>query len=107
MFGIISIFNHLLNTVNYILKPIYYYWLTSSKISGKNVTIHTNLICCLRYTQCKLELVKSIEQLMFIEEGIRGGISACSSRFSEANNKYMSNYDPSKASSYLPPLPRL
>nr|CAH7717033.1 unnamed protein product [Callosobruchus chinensis] len=57
--------------------------------------------CCLRYTQCKLELVKSKYQLMFIEKGIRGGISACSNRFSEANNKYMPNYDPSKASSYL------
>ncbi|VEN53641.1 unnamed protein product [Callosobruchus maculatus] len=57
--------------------------------------------CCLRYTQCKLELVKSIDQLMFIEKGIRGGISGCSNRFSEANNKYMPNYDPSKPSNYL------
>ena len=38
---------------------------------------------------------------LFIEERLRGGISYIAKRCSEANNKYMKNYDPTKSSKYI------
>ena len=35
---------------------------------------------------------------LFIEKGLRGGISYIAKRCSEANNKYMKNHDPTKPS---------
>ena len=36
-----------------------------------------------------------------IKEAARGGISQVITKFSEANNKYMQNYDQNKDSSFL------
>ncbi|CAH1109243.1 unnamed protein product [Psylliodes chrysocephalus] len=57
--------------------------------------------CMLKYTKCKLRILKDVDMVMFIEEGIRGGISVCCNRYSEANNRYMETYDPTKSTKYL------
>ena len=56
---------------------------------------------CLRHTDIKLELLTDIDQLLFIERGIRGGISTICNRYSLANNKYLPNYDKTKPSKYI------
>ena len=38
---------------------------------------------------------------LFIEKGLRGGISFIAKRYSKANNKYMKNYNPAKPSKYI------
>ena len=38
---------------------------------------------------------------LFIENGLTAGISYIAKRHSQANNKYMKNYDPTKPSIYI------
>ena len=38
---------------------------------------------------------------LFIEKGLRGGISYIAKRYSKANNKYMKDYDPKKPSKFI------
>ena len=38
---------------------------------------------------------------LFIEKGLRGGISYIAKRYSKANNKYIKSYDPTKSSKYI------
>ena len=55
----------------------------------------------LKMTGINLELITDIDMQLFIERGLRGGISCITHRHAEANNKYMKNYDSDKPSSYI------
>ena len=55
----------------------------------------------LKMTGVKLEKISNINVYLFIEKGLRGGISYIALRYAKANNKYMKNYDPIKPSQYL------
>ena len=48
--------------------------------------------------------IVDIDVYLFIKKGLRGGISYLCKRWSEANNKQMKNYDPTKPSKYIPYL---
>ena len=56
---------------------------------------------CLKKIGVELELLTDYDMLLMIEEGIRGGICHAVHRCAKANNRYMTNYDKSKESSYI------
>ena len=56
---------------------------------------------CLRFTKVKLELLTDIDQYLFFENGIRGGISVITERFAQANNPLIKTYDSKKPTSYI------
>ena len=55
----------------------------------------------LKMTVVKLEKMSDIDMYLFIEKGVKGGISYVAKNYSKANNKYMKNYDPTKTSKYI------
>ena len=55
----------------------------------------------LKVTGVKLEKIVDPDMYLLIEKGLRGGISYIAKRYSEANNKYMKNYDLTKPSIYI------
>ncbi len=75
---------------NYKLDPCHYY--TSPGLSWS---------ACLKMTGVSLELMSDIDQILFVEKGIRGGISQISNRYKCANNSLLDSYDATKATSYL------
>jgi hypothetical protein len=55
----------------------------------------------LKYTKVELELLQDYDMILFFEMGLRGGLCQVSHRFAEANNRYMSDYDPKSESSFI------
>ena len=55
----------------------------------------------LKMTDVKLEKIADIDQYLFIEKGTRGGVSYIAKRYAKANNKYMSDYDSNKQSTFI------
>ena len=45
--------------------------------------------------------LSDINKYLFIEKGLRGGISYIAKRYGKANNKYINDYDPKKPSTFL------
>src|SRR6266568_1806690 len=55
----------------------------------------------LKMTEIRLELISDIDQHLFIEKGLRGGLSVITHRKGVANNRYLHEYDDSKESKYV------
>ena len=55
----------------------------------------------LKMTGVKWELISDIDKYLFMEQGLRGGISYIFKTFSEANKKCIKNFDPTKKSKFI------
>ena len=87
-----DIFENFRNTCmnTYQLDPVHYF--TTPGLSFDSL---------LKYTKIKLDYIKYIDIQLFIEKGIRGGISTIVHRYAKANNKDSTDYDESKDLSYI------
>ena len=55
----------------------------------------------LKITGVKLKTSSDIDIYLFIEKGLRGGISYITKRYAKANNKCIKNHDPTEPSIYI------
>ena len=55
----------------------------------------------LKMAGMELEKISDIDKYLFIEKGLRGGISYIAKRFGKANNEYCPDYDPKKPSTFI------
>ena len=75
---------------HYGLDPAHYY--TSPELSWDALLKHTGI---------NLELLTDCNMYLFIEKGMRGGISTEMQRYAKANNPYLHDYDPEKETPYI------
>ncbi|GFV34834.1 uncharacterized protein TNCV_1451381 [Trichonephila clavipes] len=74
----------------YKLDPCWYF--TTPALSWDAMLLHTKVA---------IKLFTDYDMLLFIEKGVRGGISQCCNRYAVANNRYMSNFNPDDEIKYL------
>ncbi|RLU21807.1 hypothetical protein DMN91_006183 [Ooceraea biroi] len=74
----------------YGLDPAHYYTLPG--YTWDAMLLHTGI---------EFELLTDVDMVLFVERGVRGGLSQCSHRYARVNNRYAPSYDPSEPSSYL------
>ena len=55
----------------------------------------------LKMTGIELEKISDIDQYLFVEKGLRGGISYITKRPSKANNEYCPDYNKNKPSTFI------
>ena len=55
----------------------------------------------LKMTGAKLKKISDIDKCLFIEKGLREGISYIAQRYAKGNNKYMNDYDRKKQSAFI------
>ena len=55
----------------------------------------------LKMTDIKLGKISDINKYLFIEKGLRGGISYIAKRYAKANKKYICDYDSKKPSTFI------
>ena len=55
----------------------------------------------LKMTKIELEYSSNIHMYLFVEKGMKGGISYIAKRFSKPNNKYMQFFDDKNPSKYI------
>ena len=55
----------------------------------------------LKMMRIELELISDVDMHLFIEKGMRGGISYIAKRYCKANNKYVKGYDASRGDSFI------
>ena len=92
VFLLADVFEKLINTCleYYRLDPCHYF-----SIPGLSWDAMLKMI------GIELELISDIDMHLFIEKGIRGGISCIAKRHSKANNKYMQSYDVNEPSKFI------
>ena len=54
-----------------------------------------------KMSRVKLEKISDIDKYLFIEKGLRRGISYIAKRYGKANNKYINDYDPETLSTFI------
>lgn len=89
-----DVFENFRNTcfATYALDPAHYYGAPGLSFDAM-----------LKYTGVEIELFTDIDMLMFVESGIRGGVSQINKRYVKANNQYMDGceQDDKKDPSYI------
>ena len=75
---------------SYKLDPLHYY--TAPCLSWDALLKHTNI---------DLELLTDMDMHLFIEKGMRGGISMVSKRHAKANNPHTADYNPENENNYI------